>query len=304
MGRLDDRVAIVTGGGRGIGAAVARLMAAEGAKVVVADLGVELDGRGADPSLAQVLVDSIVGKGGSAAARFVDVAAYRSAEQLIEFSVDTYGGLDVLVNAAGILRDRMVFNMSEDDWDSVIDVHLKGCFNTTKFASVYWRKAKAGNYRLINFTSIAGLYGNPTQPNYAAAKMAIVGLTRSCANALAKYGVTANCISPGASTRMTLSIPPDRLQEFMERTGQQVDDPSRSADNVAPAVLYLASTDSAWLTGRVIGAQGYRISLWTNPEIKRQITSTGPWTLDQVFAEMPRAFLPATQGGRRLDEAG
>ena len=219
MGRLDGRIAIVTGSASGIGAAVARGMAAEGASVVVADLGVGLDGSGRDLSGAQDIVDQITRDGGNATLHGVDVSDHQGAEGLIQFAIDTYGGLDVLINAAGILRDRMVFNMSEDDWDSVISVHLKGCFNTTKFASIYWRAQQKGNYRLINFTSIAGLNGNPSQPNYAAAKMGIIGFTKSCANGLAKYGATANCISPGAATRMTETIPEEKMQEYYAKTG-------------------------------------------------------------------------------------
>lgn len=305
MGRLDGRVAIVTGGARGIGEAAAREMASQGANVVIADLGVGLDGSGHDPTTANQVVKEINEGGGVAMGRDVDVSDHRSAEELVEFAVDTYGRLDILINAAGILRDRMVFNMSEEEWKSVIAVHLKGCFNTTKFASIHWRGNPGGDYRLINFTSIAGLYGNPTQPNYAAAKMAIVGLTRSCANALGKYGVTANCISPGAATRMTESIPEEKMAEYLAETGQPPrDNVAREPRNMVPAIIYLASAESGWLTGQVIGAQEYRISLWTNPEIQRQIISTGPWTLDQVFAEMPRAFQPLVEGERRLDEAG
>lgn len=305
MGRLDGRVAIVTGGGRGIGEAAARQMAAEGAHIVVADLGVGLDGSGHDPSTANKVVTEITDAGGAAVVREVDVSSHRSAEELIDFTVDVYGRLDVLINAAGILRDRMVFNMTEQEWDSVIAVHLKGCFNTSKFASIYWRSAREGNYRLINFTSIAGLYGNPTQPNYAAAKMGIVGLTMSCANALSKYGVTANCISPGAATRMTESIPEEKMEAFRKEMGRtETDDGRRAPASMVPAILYLASDESGWLTGRVIGAQEYRISLWTNSEIERQLISAGPWELDDVFTEMPRAFELMANGKRRLDEAG
>jgi len=305
MGHLDGRVAIVTGGGRGIGEAAAREMASQGAHVVVADLGVGLDGSGHDPSTANQVVQEINDDGGVAVVHEVDVSDHRSAEELIDFAVDTYGQLDILINAAGILRDRMVFNMSEEEWDSVIAVHLKGCFNTSKFASIYWRRERGGDYRIINFTSIAALYGNPTQPNYAAAKMAIVGLTRSCANALGKYGVTANCISPGAATRMTESIPPEKMAEFRAATGRtEEDDIRRQPKNMVPAIIYLASPESEWLTGQVIGAQEYRISLWTNPQIERQLTSTGPWTVEEVFREMPRAFEMFAAGERRLDEAG
>jgi NAD(P)-dependent dehydrogenase (short-subunit alcohol dehydrogenase family) len=187
----------------------------------------------------------------------------------------------------------------------VIAVHLKGCFNTTKFASVHWREAKEGDYRLVNFTSIAGLHGNPSQPNYAAAKMGIVGFTMSCANGLAKYGVTANCISPGASTRMTETIPAEQL-EALRASGDRLpdDDPQRAPDAMVPALLYLASKESGWLTGRIIGAQEYRISLWSKPVIERQLVSPGPWDLDDVFTMMPRAFRPTVEGRQRMDEAG
>ena len=305
MSRLEGRVAVVTGAGQGIGAATARRLAAEGARVVVADLGVGLDGSGGDADLGRSVVGDIVAAGGDAVARTVDVSDHQACAELVDFTVDTFGRLDVLVNAAGILRDRMVFNMSEEEWDAVIDVHLKGCFNTTKFASAYWRTARAGDYRLVNFTSIAGLYGAPSQPNYAAAKMGIVGFTFSCANALAKYGVTANCISPGAATRMTATLPEDTVAELQASGGRLADDdPRRSPDAIVPAIIYLASTESGWLTGRILGVQEYRISLWSNPEIQRQLVSAEPWDLDDVFTLIPRTFQPTVEGRRRLDEAG
>lgn len=302
MGRLDGRVALITGAGQGIGAATARRLAAEGAHVVVADLGVDLDGSGGDPGPARVVAGDIVAAGGSAVARAVDVTDHQACADLVEYTVDTFGRFDILINAAGILRDRMVFNMAEEEWDAVIDVHLKGCFNTTKFASSYWRTARAGDYRLINFTSIAGLYGAPSQPNYAAAKMGIVGFTFSCANALGKYGVTANCISPGAATRMTATLPADVVADLPDRLAD--DDPRRSPDAIVPAIVYLASAESGWLTGRILGVQEYRISLWNNPEIQRQLVSADPWELDDVFTLIPRSFQPTVEGRRRLDEAG
>ncbi len=207
MGKLEGRVAIVTGAGRGIGASVAKMMAAEGAKVVVNDLGVDIDGSGGATGPADEVVEEIRSAGGEAVANGASVADHEAAEALIGTAIETYGKLDVLVNVAGILRDRMVFNLAEEDWDAVIDVHLKGTYNTSKFAAIYWRQAREGNYRLINFTSGSGLHGAPGQPNYAAAKMGIVGFTYSCANALTRYGVTSNAISPGAATRMTGTIP-------------------------------------------------------------------------------------------------
>jgi NAD(P)-dependent dehydrogenase (short-subunit alcohol dehydrogenase family) len=302
MGRLKDRVAVVTGAGRGIGAAVARQMAAEGACVVVADLGVDLDGAGGSSGPANEVVEEIVKAGGIAVASHADVSDHQAAEGLIRGAIDEFGKLDVLVNAAGILRDRMIFNMTEEEWDSVINVHLKGCFNTTKHASVYWRAEQRAHSRLINFTSIAGLYGAPSQANYAAAKLGIVGLTFSCARALEKYGVTSNCVSPGAATRMSDTIPREKL--LAAGVDVERDRELHSAENVAPAVLYLASEESDWLNGRIIGAQENRVSLWSNPAIQRQIISPGGWDLDYLFEEMPRSFQPTVEGRIRLEEAG
>jgi NAD(P)-dependent dehydrogenase (short-subunit alcohol dehydrogenase family) len=177
-GRLTGRVALVTGAGRGIGAAVARAFAAEGASVVVSDAGVAVDGSGTDAGPAATVVEEIERAGGIALSDATNVTDYDGCATMIERTVSTYGGLDILVNAAGILRDRMIFNLNEDDWDVVIDVHLKGTYNTTRHAASYWRAHKdEGDYRLVNFTSGSGLFGAPTQPNYAAAKMGIVGLT-------------------------------------------------------------------------------------------------------------------------------
>lgn len=291
MGRLDGRVAVVTGAGRGIGASLARIMAAEGAAVVVNDLGVSLEGSGRDTGPADQVVEDIRRAGGAAVANYDNVADHAAAEHIIQTALDSFGRLDVLVNVAGILRDRMVFNMTEEEWDAVIAVHLKGTFNTTKFASIYWRQARQGHYRLINFTSGSGLHGAPGQPNYAAAKMGIVGFTYSCANALGRYGVTANAIAPGAATRMTASVPLER-----RRVAAADDDPERSPDNVAPAVVYLASERSDWLTGRVIGARGYQISLYNNPEVIRELVSPGPWDIGAAFEHIERSFRPAVEG--------
>jgi len=206
MGRLDGRVAVITGAGRGIGAAVAETMAHEGAAVVVNDLGVALDGSGRSTGPAEEIAEKINRAGGKAVASTANVTSFEETAELVQTAVRSFGRLDVLVNVAGIIRDAMIFKMTEEQWDAVIAVHLKGTFNTTRHASAWWRENRGGKFRLINFVSGSGLFGAPAQPNYAAAKMGIVGLTYSCANALAGYGVTANCIAPVAFTRMTESL--------------------------------------------------------------------------------------------------
>ena len=260
MTRLDGRVAIVTGAGRGIGRSVAMLLASRGAAVVVCDLGVAMDGSGRDTGPAAEVVEEITAAGGKAIASGADISDFTAAEGLVGSAIEQFGRLDVLVNVAGILRDRMVFNMTETEWDDVIRVHLKGTFNTTRFASAHWRSLRdeTAQNRIINFTSVSGLHGAPGQPNYAAAKMGIVGLTYSSAHSLAKYGVTVNAISPGAATRMTESVPTERRRS---RTAGASADDERSPDNVAPIVAYLASERSGWITGRVIHSMGYEVSL-------------------------------------------
>ena len=289
MARLDGRVAIVTGAGRGIGRSVARLLASEGASVVVNDLGAEMDGSGKDAGPAQQVVTEIAEAGGKAVVNGADISDFNAAENLIAGAIEQFGRLDVLVNVAGILRDRMVFNMTEQEWDDVIRVHLKGTFNTTRFASAHWRSLRdeTAQNRIINFTSVSGLHGAPGQPNYAAAKMGIVGLTYSAAHSLAKYGVTVNAISPGAATRMTASVPTDR------RRAGWVEADERSPDNVAPIVAYLASERSGWITGRVIHSSGYEVSLYNNPEPISRIIGTGPWDdPDALGDQVERAFGP------------
>jgi NAD(P)-dependent dehydrogenase (short-subunit alcohol dehydrogenase family) len=287
MARLDGRVAIVTGAGRGIGRSVARLLASEGASVVVNDLGSAVDGSGHDSGPAHDVVAEIAEAGGKAVANGADISVFAAAENLVQTAIEEFGRLDILVNVAGILRDRMVFNMTEQEWDDVIRVHMKGTFNTTRFASAHWRSLRdeTAQNRIINFTSVSGLHGAPGQPNYAAAKMGIVGLTWSSARALGKYGVTVNAISPGAATRMTDSVPTGR-----RRTRPDVDE--WSPDNVAPIVAYLASERSGWITGRIIHSSGYEVSLYSNPEPVVRIVGTGPWQPDALAEQVERSFGP------------
>jgi NAD(P)-dependent dehydrogenase (short-subunit alcohol dehydrogenase family) len=289
MGSLDGRVAIVTGAGRGIGRSSALLLAREGASVVVNDLGAAVDGSGADAGPAQRVVNEIAEEGGKAIANGADISDHAAAEELIKSAIAEFGRLDVLVNVAGILRDRMIFNMSEQEWDDVIRVHLKGTFNTSKFAAAHWRSLREedAQNRIINFTSVSGLHGAPGQPNYAAAKMGIVGLTWSCANSLGKYGVTCNAVSPGAATRMTDSVPTSRV-----RTGRP-DRDEWSPDNVATVVAYLASERSGWLTGRIVHSSGYEVALYNNASPVVRVIGHEPWQLGELAEQVEKSFRPA-----------
>ena len=291
MGSLEGRVAIVTGGGRGIGASISRMFAAEGAKLVINDLGSSPDGQGGDQGPARDVAAEIVANGGQAVADGGDIADVATGQRLVDLALEHYGKLDVLVNVAGILRDKMIFNLPEEDWDAVIRVHLRGHFSTIKPAAAYWRAQKnpEGHYRIINFTSDSALQGSPGQPNYAAAKMGIVGLTASTANALGRYGVTANGFAPGAVTRLTQTVPDEK------RMGDGIDE-SVSPDNIAPIVTYLAGTSSDWLSGRTIGAMGYEVKLWNNPEVVSTVASDGPWNLDDLTAKVEKEFRPLADG--------
>jgi NAD(P)-dependent dehydrogenase (short-subunit alcohol dehydrogenase family) len=293
MGVLDGRVAIVTGGGRGIGAAIARRYAAEGALLVVNDLGGDETGEGHDTGPADEVVQEITAGGGRAVADHGDVSAVETGERLTQLALDHYGKLDILVNVAGILRDKMIFNLEEKDWDAVIRVHLKGHYSTIRAASRYWRQQRNrdGNYRIINFTSGSALHGSPGQPNYAAAKMGVVGLTMSLANALARYGVTANAISPAASTRLVATVPEDR--QITDVPSQEGD--ALSPDHVAPAAVFLGSTESSWLSGRVIAAGGDEVAIYNVPETIATVKDTAAMDY-RAYAAAVESFRPFANG--------
>jgi NAD(P)-dependent dehydrogenase (short-subunit alcohol dehydrogenase family) len=288
MGILAGRVAIVTGAGRGIGASVARLFAQEGASVVVADIGASLSGLEPDGNPGNDLVGEINAAGGTAVSRNADVGDHEAARELVESTVERFGKLDILVNVAGILRDRMIFNMSEEEWDAVIRVHLKGHFNTIRPAAAYWRSLgdPSAQHRIINYTSRAGLHGAPGQPNYSAAKMGIVGLTYSCAVALTRYGVTTNAISPAAATRMTATARVSGVDGL--------DDDELSPDNIAPIAAYLASEKSGWCNGHVLHARGHEVSLYSDPQPIATVSSDGRWDLGKLGKEAEAAFRPIT----------
>jgi NAD(P)-dependent dehydrogenase (short-subunit alcohol dehydrogenase family) len=279
--RLEGKVAIVTGAGRGIGRGEALALASEGAKVVVNDLGGAVDGSGAASSPADEVVAEIKKLGGEAVANYDSVVTMQGGENIVRTAVDNFGKVDILVNNAGILRDRMLFNMGEEDWDLVLKVHLYGHFYTIRAVSPLFRQQRNG--RIINTSSVAGLnattYG---QANYGAAKEGIVGLTRKVARDMGRYGVTCNCIRPNAGTRLTLSDEMRKARpEVMARFEQM------KPEDIAPLVVWLASDDAANVNGRTFYVERGRIGLYSEPVLEKQLVKAGGWTIDELFMFMP-----------------
>jgi NAD(P)-dependent dehydrogenase (short-subunit alcohol dehydrogenase family) len=293
--RLAGKVAIVTGAGRGIGRAEALLLAEEGAAVVVNDLGGEADGTGASTSPADEVVAEITARGGRAVANYDSVVSMAAGERLVKQALDTFGRLDILVANAGILRDRMIFNMTEDEWDAVIAVHLKGHFTVIKYASVVFRQQRSG--RIITTSSEAGL-GNMGQANYSAAKEGIVGLTRTLARDLGRYGVTANAIRPRARSRLTVNPQMEEAARRARAAGLRSDaaDTIMAMDQllpeyVAPLVAYLALDEAGYINGRDFIVGGNQISLLSLPEPARSLYSPrGYFTLDDLVEVFPRTI--------------
>ncbi|MGD9752174.1 MAG: SDR family NAD(P)-dependent oxidoreductase [Acidimicrobiia bacterium] len=291
MGLLDGKVAIVTGAGRGLGRSHAHLLAAEGAAVVVNDLGGEWDGRGADPRAASETAAEINSAGGRAEANFDDVADWEGAQRMINQAVESFGKLDILVCNAGFVRDRVVFNMTEDEWDSVIRVHLKGHFVPTRWAATYWREQfkateQPVNGRIVYTASEAGLFGNAGQANYSAAKAGIASMGIVVARELKRYGVTCNTINPRARTRMTVNtFGADRL------TGKEGEFDVNDPDNVSPWIAYLCSDHAADITGQTFVVGGDTVALmegWTRAARIRK--NKDRWTPAELVAARAELF--------------
>jgi NAD(P)-dependent dehydrogenase (short-subunit alcohol dehydrogenase family) len=295
VGALDGRVAVITGAGRGIGREHALLFAREGAAVVVNDLGGASDGTGASQSPADEVVAEIKGKGGRAVANYDNVASMEGGERMVKQALDSFGRLDILVNNAGILRDRMLFNMTEEEWDAVIAVHLKGHFTATKFASIIFRQQRSG--RIINTSSESGL-GNMGQANYSAAKEGIIGLTRTAARDLGRYGVTVNAIRPRAKSRLTVSPQMEEAARRSREAGIRNDTDGAISmmdqllpEYVAPMVAYLATDEAGYINGRNFLVGGNQISLLTEPEFGKTIYNPrGYWTLDELVQVFPQTI--------------
>ena len=287
MGALDGRVAVITGAGRGIGREHALLFAAEGASVVVNDLGGAMDGTGDDRTPAQQVVDEIKTMGGQAVANADNVADWDGAKRVVDAAIDAFGDLHVLVNNAGILRDRVIINMSESEWDAVIAVHLKGHFAPLHHAAVHWREqTKAGKTvkaSVINTSSTSGLLSNPGQANYGAAKSGIATLTEIAAKELARYGVRVNAIAPAARTRLTESTPGlgDIVAAPSEPGKFDIWDPA----NISPLVAWLATEDSN-ATGKVFFVQGGKVAVFQPWTMTDEIDKEDRWTVAELANEM------------------
>lgn len=295
--RLEGRVAVVTGAGRGIGRGVAMQLAEEGAAVVVNDFGGGLDGSGGDAGPADEVVNEIRAAGGQAAAHYGDISKFEDTKALAQTALDEFGRLDILCHVAGILRDRMVFNMTEEEWDAVLAVHLKGAFNTVRNSVP--AMLQNGHGRILLFSSGSGL-GSSGQANYSAAKEGMVGFSRALARELGPYGITTNAIYPGGNTRMTQSVPTAaadiRAQAGIVRTGRAAtsevgwpeDGPQpRDPENNAPTVTWLCTEAGGAVNGQVIGSSGWQASRYSVRQVTRSIAKSGHWTVDELRRAVP-----------------
>ena len=280
MGRLNKKVAIVTGAGRGIGKEICLYLANEGAKIVVNDLGGDRDGSGGG-KIADEVVNEINGLGGESVANYDSVSTVEGGNNIFNTAIDSFGQADILVNNAGILRDRTLYNMEESDWDLIMEVHLKGHYNCTRPLVRYIRDTNRSDCRIINMSSVSGLFGNFGQVNYGAAKEGIAGFTRSLALEVAKYKCTVNTISPGAATRLTIDL--------IEAAGRKYDenDWTQGPEQIAPVVAWLCTDAAKDVTSQIIHSQGGILGIMQQPAIIQSFTTEDLWTLDQLDNLIP-----------------
>jgi NAD(P)-dependent dehydrogenase (short-subunit alcohol dehydrogenase family) len=284
---VAGKVAIVTGAGRGIGRGIALLLAREGARVVVCDIGASLDGAGADVGPAQTVVNEIEKAGGEAIASTVSISEPSNAEKIVAAALDQFGRVDILVNNAGILRDRIFHRMSWSDWSDVINVHLHGSFAMSRACATHFREQNSGSF--VHMTSTSGLVGNFGQANYMAAKMGIVGLSRGIALDMARFNVRSNCIAPFAWTRMIDSIPAESEQE-KERVARMRE---MSPEKIAPLTVYLASDRAEGITGQILSVRNNEIYLFNQNRPIRTIHRSDGWTPEKLDAQLKGAFAPS-----------
>ena len=280
MGRLNNKVAIITGAGRGIGKEICLYLANEGAKIVVNDLGGDRDGSGGG-KIADEVVNEINDLGGESVANYDSVGTVEGGNNIFNTAIDTFGEADILVNNAGILRDRTLYNMEESDWDLIMEVHLKGHYNCTRPLVRYIRDTNRSDCRIINMSSVSGLFGNFGQVNYGAAKEGIAGFTRSLALEVAKYKCTVNTISPGAATRLTIDL--------IEAAGRKYDenDWTQGPEQIAPVVAWLCTDAAKDVTSQIIHSQGGILGIMQQPAIIQSFTTEDLWTLDQLDNLIP-----------------
>jgi len=297
MGVLNGKVGVVTGAGRGIGREICLSFAQEGAKVVVNDLGGDRDGSG-EGKIADEVVKEIQDMGGEAVANYDSVATVEGGENLFKTSIDAFGEMDFLVNNAGILRDRTLYNMEESDWDLIMEVHLKGHYNCTRPFVRYIRDENRLNCRILNMSSVSGLYGNFGQTNYGAAKAGIAGFSRSLALEVAKYKCTVNTISPGAATRLTIDLIEAAGREYDE------DDWTQGPEQIAPVVTWLCSDEANDITSQIIHSQGGILGIMQQPAVIKSYTSDNLWTIDQLNQLMPQLLEAKKHHDAEVEEKG
>ena len=280
MSSLKDKVAIITGAGRGIGKETALFLAKEGAKVLVNDLGANPDGSGED-KIADEVVEEITSLGGEALANYESVDSYEGGKNIFESALNEFGAVDILVNNAGILRDKTLFNMEESDWDAIMAVHLKGHFNCTQPFVRYIRETNRLNCKIINMSSVSGLIGNFGQTNYGAAKAGIAGFSRSLSMEMAKYKCSVNTISPGAATRLTIDL--------MKAAGREVDenDWKQGPQQIAPVIAWLSSDEANEITNQIFHISQGNVGIMQQPAVIKSIKSDDIWDLDKLNMVMP-----------------